>query len=36
MSVFGLAPFAGPAISPIISGFISASGTDWRILYVYI
>jgi MFS family permease len=26
MSVFGLAPFAGPSIGPIISGYIQVSG----------
>ncbi|TIA79135.1 hypothetical protein E3P98_03475 [Wallemia ichthyophaga] len=33
MSVFALAPFAGPAIAPVISGFIAAAGADWRILF---
>ncbi|TIC40705.1 MFS general substrate transporter [Wallemia mellicola] len=33
LSIFSLAPFAGPAIAPIVSGFISASGADWRILF---
>ncbi|TIA86799.1 hypothetical protein E3P99_03567 [Wallemia hederae] len=33
LSIFSLAPFAGPSLGPIVSGFISASGTDWRILY---
>ena len=27
MSIFSLAPFAGPSIGPIVSGFISVSGT---------
>jgi MFS family permease len=26
MSIFGLAPFAGPSIGPIISGYIQVSG----------
>jgi MFS family permease len=30
MSLFSLMPFAGPSIGPIISGFISVSGTSWR------
>ncbi len=27
MSIFSLAPFAGPSIGPIVSGFISVTGT---------
>ena len=27
MSIFSLAPFAGPSIGPIVAGFISVSGT---------
>ncbi|RSH82295.1 hypothetical protein EHS25_006005 [Saitozyma podzolica] len=30
MSLFSLAPFAGPSIGPIVAGFIQVSGTDWR------
>lgn len=33
MSIFSLAPFAGPSIGPIVSGFISVTGTDWRWVY---
>ena len=33
MSIFALAPFAGPSIGPIVAGFISVSGTDWRWVY---
>ncbi|ORY35819.1 major facilitator superfamily domain-containing protein [Naematelia encephala] len=33
MSLFSLAPFAGPSIGPIVAGFISVSGTDWRWVY---
>ncbi|WVQ72033.1 hypothetical protein IAR50_001577 [Cryptococcus sp. DSM 104548] len=30
MSIFSLAPFMGPSIGPIVSGFIQVSGTNWR------
>ncbi|PWY98581.1 putative mfs-multidrug-resistance transporter [Testicularia cyperi] len=33
LSLFSLAPFAGPALGPIVSGFITVSGTDWRWLF---
>lgn len=33
MLVFGLAPFAGPSLGPIVSGFIQVSGTSWRWVY---
>ncbi|PWN30299.1 MFS general substrate transporter [Jaminaea rosea] len=33
MAIFSIAPFAGPAISPIVSGFIYVTGTDWRWLF---
>ncbi|KAK4684849.1 MFS transporter, DHA1 family, multidrug resistance protein, partial [Tremellales sp. Uapishka_1] len=33
MSLFALAPFAGPSVGPIVSGFIQVSGTDWRWVY---
>ncbi|KAK4686440.1 hypothetical protein P7C73_g3691, partial [Tremellales sp. Uapishka_1] len=33
MSIFALAPFAGPSIGPIVGGFIEVSGTDWRWVY---
>lgn len=32
-SVFTLAPFAGPSLAPIVSGFIAVSGTSWRWVY---
>lgn len=32
MSIFALAPFAGPSIGPIISGYIQVSGTVSQIL----
>lgn len=33
LSLFSLAPFAGPALGPIVSGFISVTGTNWRWLF---
>ncbi|OWZ29802.1 polyamine transporter 1 [Cryptococcus neoformans AD2-60a] len=33
MSLFALAPFVGPSIGPIVSGFIQVSGTNWRWVY---
>ncbi|CAO1618492.1 unnamed protein product [Sympodiomycopsis kandeliae] len=33
LAIFSLAPFAGPALGPIIGGFIYVSGTDWRWLF---
>jgi MFS family permease len=30
MSIFSLAPFAGPSIGPIVAGYISVTGTNWR------
>lgn len=33
MAIFSIAPFAGPALGPIIGGFIYVSGTDWRWLF---
>lgn len=33
MVVFGLSPFAGPSLGPIVSGFIEVSGTSWRWVY---
>lgn len=33
LSLFSLAPFAGPALGPIVSGFIGVSGTSWRWLF---
>lgn len=30
MALFGLAPFAGPSLGPIVSGFISVGGASWR------
>lgn len=33
LAFFTLAPFAGPAIGPTISGFIAVSGVNWRWLF---
>jgi multidrug resistance protein len=33
MSLFGVAPFAGPALGPIVSGAIQVTGTNWRWVY---
>lgn len=33
MSLFSLAPFAGPALGPIVGGFIGASNASWRWLF---
>ncbi|KAH8930758.1 MFS general substrate transporter [Atractiella rhizophila] len=30
LSVFALAPFAGPALGPTVGGFIEVTGTSWR------
>ncbi|GAA5870316.1 hypothetical protein JCM3774_004639 [Rhodotorula dairenensis] len=30
MAIFSLMPFAGPALAPIVSGFMEVTGTDWR------
>ncbi|GJE99509.1 MFS general substrate transporter [Phanerochaete sordida] len=32
-SLYTLAPFAGPALAPTVSGFIAVSGTSWRWVY---
>lgn len=33
LSLFSVAPFAGPALGPIVSGAISVTGTSWRWVY---
>ncbi|WVW85397.1 hypothetical protein I302_107435 [Kwoniella bestiolae CBS 10118] len=33
MSLFALAPFAGPSIGPIVAGAIQVTGTNWRWVY---
>lgn len=33
LALFSLAPFAGPALGPIVSGAIAVTGTDWRWLF---
>ncbi len=30
LALFTLAPFAGPTLGPIVSGFIQTSGASWR------
>lgn len=30
MALFGIAPFAGPSLGPIVSGFIHVTHTSWR------
>ncbi|GJE99749.1 MFS general substrate transporter [Phanerochaete sordida] len=32
-SLFTVAPFAGPTLAPMVSGFIAVSGTSWRWAY---
>lgn len=31
LAIFSLAPFAGPAVAPIVSGALQVTGTDWRV-----
>ncbi|GAA5880257.1 hypothetical protein JCM1840_003411 [Sporobolomyces johnsonii] len=33
LAVFSLMPFAGPALAPIVSGFMQVTGTDWRWIF---
>ncbi|KAL8287242.1 hypothetical protein RQP46_003694 [Phenoliferia psychrophenolica] len=33
LAIFSLMPFAGPALAPIISGFMYVTGTDWRWIF---
>lgn len=33
MALFGLAPFAGPSLGPIISGYIQTAGAPWEWVY---
>lgn len=33
LAVFTLAPFAGPAIGPVVAGYITVAGVNWRILF---
>ena len=30
LALFAVAPFAGPALGPIVSGFMSVAGVHWR------
>ncbi|THH20558.1 hypothetical protein EW146_g832 [Bondarzewia mesenterica] len=33
MTLFAVAPFAGPALGPVVSGWISVGGASWRWLF---
>ncbi|KAI0313062.1 major facilitator superfamily domain-containing protein [Amylostereum chailletii] len=33
MTIFAVAPFAGPALGPTVAGWIAVSGTSWRWLF---
>jgi MFS family permease len=33
LAIFTLGPFAGPALGPISSGFMSVAGVSWRWTY---
>lgn len=33
LAIFSLAPFAGPAIAPIVSGVLEVKGADWRWIF---
>ncbi|GAA6036911.1 hypothetical protein NBRC10512_001275 [Rhodotorula toruloides] len=33
MAIFALMPFAGPALAPIISGFMQVTSTNWRWIF---
>ncbi|KAK0464945.1 MFS general substrate transporter [Desarmillaria tabescens] len=33
LAIFVIAPFAGPSLGPIVSGFISVGGASWRWLF---
>ncbi|OBZ73285.1 hypothetical protein A0H81_07031 [Grifola frondosa] len=33
LAIFALAPFAGPTISPLVSGFMTVAGVSWRWLF---
>jgi multidrug resistance protein len=33
MAIFSLAPFAGPAIAPIVSGALEVTGSSWRWIF---
>ena len=35
MSIFALAPFAGPSIGPIVAGFIEVSGTVSQTIFCH-
>lgn len=33
MAVFSLMPSAGPAVAPVISGYMSVAGVNWRVIF---
>jgi MFS family permease len=33
LAVFTVAPFAGPALGPLVAGYIATVGWSWRWLY---
>ena len=33
MVLFAVAPFAGPALGPVVSGWIEVGGASWRWLF---
>ncbi|TDL21352.1 MFS general substrate transporter [Rickenella mellea] len=33
LALFSVAPFAGPALGPVVAGYISTAGASWRWLY---
>ena len=33
MLLFAVSPFAGPALGPVVSGWISVSGASWRWIF---
>lgn len=33
LSLFTLAPFAGPSLGPTVSGFMNVAGVSWRWVY---
>ena len=30
LGIFTLAPFAGPSLAPLVSGFMASAGVSWR------
>jgi MFS family permease len=33
MLLYAVSPFAGPALGPVVSGWISVSGVSWRWIF---